>query len=316
MNPQGQVPAPHAALQVPTPHAALDVALDDGSVIILRRHGNPAGPRLYFSHGNGFAADAYLPFWGELLAGFEIMLFDFRNHGWNQRSAPEHHCYGQMVRDLEAVFQQGQAAFGDKPAGGVFHSMSARTAMKHAIDVGWRWTALALFDPPNVPPRGHPLFPAMEGFEKRLVAWARSRTELYADPAELAAEYHRSRTSRAWVAGAQELMAHSVLRAEPDAGWRLVCAPALEAAIYGEATSLQLWPLGSQFGGPVKLICADPDMRGGPATGPANRALGSENGIDYSFVPGTGHLLQIEQPAICRAELLAFLAANGIRPAA
>ena len=303
-----------APFVVPSPNATAHIALSDGSAIIVRRHGNPDGPRLYFSHGNGFAADAYFPFWRELLSGFDIVLFDFRNHGWNERSDPARHRYAQMVHDLDAVVTQAEAAFGDKPAVGVFHSMSARTAMKHAVELGWRWRALVLFDPPNVPPASHPLYPAMEIFEQRLVAWAGMRRELFADPSELAAEYHRSRTSSAWVSGAQELMAQSVLRKDAD-GWRLVCAPALEAAIYGEATTLNLWPMASQFGGPTKLIGADPQMKGGPATGPANRALGLENGFDYVSVPGTGHLLQIERPEQCLAEMLGFLRQNDIHPA-
>jgi len=297
---------------VPEPHGVLDVTLEDGSAIRLRRHGRLAGPRLYFSHGNGFAADAYLPFWRDLADEFEILLFDFRNHGWNARSDPARHNYAQMARDLDSVFRAGQAAFGDKPASGVFHSMSARTAMKHAIEIGWRWQALALFDPPNVPPRGHELYPAMEEFERRLVAFAGKRRDVFGNPVELTEEYKASRTSRAWVPGAQALMARSVLRHEADGSYRLVCAPALEAAIYGEATTLNLWPRAAEFGGPVKLIGADPDMKGGPATGPANRALGSEGGFDYIAVRGAGHLLQIEQPVLCRDILREFLARSGV----
>jgi pimeloyl-ACP methyl ester carboxylesterase len=57
----------------------------------------------------------------------------------------------------------------------------------------------------------------------------------------------------------------------------------------------------------VKLIGADPDQKGGPPTGRANQALGTENGYDYSFVPGTGHMLQIENPEACARLTLAFL---------
>jgi hypothetical protein len=39
-------------------------------------------------------------------------------------------------------------------------------------------------------------------------------------------------------------------------GALLVCAPENEAAIYAEAMTLNLWPLASEFGGPVKLIGA------------------------------------------------------------
>ena len=51
--------------------------------------------------------------------------------------------------------------------------MSARTAMKHAIEIGWRWDALMLFDPPNVPPVDHPHYEAMRVFENKLTDWAR-----------------------------------------------------------------------------------------------------------------------------------------------
>lgn len=296
---------------VPEARSRIDVNLSDGSSILLRRLGNLRGPRLYLSHGNGFAVDGYVPFWGALAGGFDLVMFDFRNHGRNQRSDPARHCYAQMVDDLDRVIAAGQAEWGDVPATGVFHSMSARTAMKHGLERTWRWTALVLFDPPNVPPKGHALYPAMEEFETRLVTFARGRQERFASPDALTESYLRSRTSRMWVDGAQALMARSVLREEAAGDWRLVCAPALEAAIYGEATTLNLWPMASQYPGPVKLIGADPAQ--GAATGPANQALGRENGFDYTPIPGAGHLLQIEKPEACLAVLRAFLAAQGIR---
>ena len=53
--------------------------------------------------------------------------------------------------------------------------MSGRTAMKHAVEIGWRWDALLLFDPPNVPPPDIRPCEVMAAFEKRLTAWARGR---------------------------------------------------------------------------------------------------------------------------------------------
>ena len=49
----------------------------------MRRHGNPDGVRLLVTHGNGFAADAYYPYWRHLLSEFDVLVFDFRNHGQN-----------------------------------------------------------------------------------------------------------------------------------------------------------------------------------------------------------------------------------------
>ena len=62
--------------------------MDDGAIIRIRQHGNPDGPRLALSHGNGLAIDGYLPFWGPLRERYELILFDFRNHGQNPTASP------------------------------------------------------------------------------------------------------------------------------------------------------------------------------------------------------------------------------------
>jgi pimeloyl-ACP methyl ester carboxylesterase len=196
---------------------------------------------------------------------------------------------------------------------GIFHSMSARAAMKHAIEIGWRWEGLVLFDPPNVPPPGHWRYAAMENLELKLAQWALSRRRHFDTVDELTNEYLQSRATARWVAGAHALMARSVLRRSPHAsGFELVCAPENESAIYAEALTLILWPQASAFAGPVKLIGADPDLQGAPAMAATNQVLGIENGYDYAFVPGSGHLLQIEKPVECARVVEKFLSDYGI----
>lgn len=126
-------------IALPAPSQTFDVALDDGARIRMRRHGNPDGVRLLLTHGNGFAADAYFPYWQHLLAKFDLLVFDFRNHGQNIPVVPPHHTYEQLTRDLERVVQTVKSQLGERRTAGIFHSMSGRTAMKHAIEVGWRW---------------------------------------------------------------------------------------------------------------------------------------------------------------------------------
>lgn len=295
--------------ELPVPSTIFDIELDDGAKIRIRRHGFEGGIRLLLSHGNGFAADGYYPYWRYLLKQFDLLIFDFRNHGQNVPVTPANHNYAQLARDLECVVQEVKARLGEKPTAGLFHSMSARTAMKHAIEIGWCWDALVLFDPPNVPPFGHPTYTAMEVFEHKLTEWAHQRRRRFAAVAELAEEYLLSRATVRWVTGAHQLMARSVLRKSPTGDeYELVCDPENEATIYAQALTLDLWPQASEFGGPVALIGCDPTMKGAPATGAANQALGIEGGYNYSFVEGTGHLLQIEKPQECIRLTLNFLA--------
>jgi pimeloyl-ACP methyl ester carboxylesterase len=55
------------------------------------------------------------------------------------------------------------------------------------------------------------------------------------------------------------------------------------------------------------------DAKGAPAMAQTNYALGTENEYDYDFVPGTGHLLQIEQPADCARLVEEFVTKCGLR---
>jgi pimeloyl-ACP methyl ester carboxylesterase len=299
--------------ELPFPSLVFVVDLEDGATIRVRRHGNPEGARIMLSHGNGFAADAYFPYWRLLLDKYDLMIFDFRNHGQNVPVDPPHHTYAQLSRDLERVVQDINSRLGSKKTIGIFHSMSGRTAMKHAIEIGWRWNALLLFDPPDVPPPGHPTYADMEIFEKRLTEFARNRRRKFASVDELTNEYLQSRATRNWVPSAHELMARSVLRESPDGdGLVLTCAPENEAGIYAEAMTLNLWPMAKEFCGPVKLFGADPAMKGAPATAAANQALGREGRYDYSCVEGTGHMMQIEKPEECYRLSTAFLAKHGL----
>jgi pimeloyl-ACP methyl ester carboxylesterase len=303
-------------IEVPAPHDAFDVVMGDGAVVCVRQHGRADGVRLYVSHGNGFAVDGYYPFWGPLTGRFEVIAFDVRNHGQNPRafSGLDGHTYAQMTLDLERILRAVVARLGPRSSVGAFHSLSARTAMKHAVELGFPWQALILFDPPNVPPPAHPAWAAMDVFERRLSEWAMGRQDRFADPAELARQYAETRAHSTWVPGAHALMARSVLRRdEVGDGWMLCCPRELEASIYLQAMTMNLWPPYDAYGGPVKLIAADPEARGAPAPAFANRALAEEFGYEYEVVPGTGHLLQIQKPEECRRAMLGFLDKVGIQ---
>jgi pimeloyl-ACP methyl ester carboxylesterase len=289
--------------------------MDDGAQILIRRGGNPDGVRLYLSNGNGFAIDGYRVFWEPLLEHYELVLFDMRNHGRNGPCGADGHHYKQLARDLGAVFRGVDGRLGHRKSVGVFHSMSARAAMKHAVEMEFVWDALVLFDPPSVPPRGHEHYEAMRSFELRLVEWAVGRQDSFSSPDELREIYAANRAQSRWLPEAREDMAKAILRPDGAGRYVLTCRRELEASIYLAALTLDLWPKASAIRGPAKLIGADPDAKGSPPTGAANRALALEGGYEYESVPETGHLLQIERPEACREAMLAFLRKLGLAAA-
>jgi pimeloyl-ACP methyl ester carboxylesterase len=300
--------------EAPRPDESFTVEMTDGVKIEIRRYGIGKGPCLAITHGNGFAIDGYRVFWEPLLERFELALFDMRNHGRNAPSGGDGHHYKQLSIDIGSVHQAIKPRLAPKqPIVGVFHSFSARSAMKHAVEIGWVWDAMFLYDPPNVPPRGHALYEAMRAFEVRLVEFACNRPDRFDSADGMVKNYRESRATARWVPQAIEEMGRAVVRREEANGdWSLTCQRELESSIYLAALTLDLWPKASDYGGPVKLIGADPDLKGNVPTGLANQALAREGGYVYESIPQTGHLLQVERPEECRNAMLSYLRELGV----
>ncbi|HEX2151616.1 MAG TPA: alpha/beta hydrolase [Stellaceae bacterium] len=294
--------------RLPEPLAEIAIESADGAVLRVRRHGNPlAATRLFLSHGNGFAIDGYIHFWSRLLAEFDIVAFNMRSHGRNPRVKPANHDYAHMVQDIDAVGRAVRAEFGRKASAGLFHSMSAQSALLQTIAGPVHFDALIAFDPPNVPIPGHPVRDAMVGYEHKLANWASDRRTFFADPEELAADFAATRSGQCWTCGADIAMARAVLR-QGGEGWELVCPRECEASVYLQGIDLGLWPRRQDVPIPVALIGADPDRPYPAATALSNRALAREGGFDYRAIPGTSHLLQLEEPAACAEAALSALA--------
>ena len=112
---------------MPAPLPTHDVWVDDETTITLRRHGNPSGPRLVMTHGNGLSIDLYYPFCSLLVDDYDIVAYDLRNHGWNSASSMQNHNLPTLVHDHDVTMEATDAHYGEKPKVGVFHSISAPT---------------------------------------------------------------------------------------------------------------------------------------------------------------------------------------------
>ena len=296
------------SIEIPAPLRLIELAMDDGAIIRVRQHGNPAGPRLALSHGNGLAIDGYLPFWGRLQDRYELILFDFRNHGQNPLHNFSHHNWPQFIQDLERIFGCVQQNFGAKRTAGIFHSLSAVTAVMQTQRIATRWDPLVLFDPPFYPPDGHPIREFQRGNEDDIAARAERRMPQYEDPMDLARQFQR-RFPR-WLPEAYELMARATLRRDCSSNrWVLACPREYEAHIFRSNRETTTWQRLRQMAVPIKLICADPKDGGPPAL--IGRALAEEAAVEYEAIAETSHFLQIERPRECVRAMEDFLAKHG-----
>ncbi|HVA77670.1 MAG TPA: alpha/beta hydrolase [Candidatus Binataceae bacterium] len=292
---------------VPRARHSFDVRMEDGAIIRVRQHGVAAAPRLVLSHGNGLAIDGYLPFWGPLCARYEVVLFDFRNHGHNPLHREEAHLWTHFVTDMETVFAAIGRELGVKRTAGVFHSLSGVTAAMHARRFGKRFDALVLFDSPVFPPQGHRLRRNQADDKTSLAGRARRRTERYADPSVLAAQFRKY--NPLWRPEAYELMARATLRHDTRAGdWILACPRELEANVFSTNADPTLWNAMGSIPVPVKLICGDPNLVGAMPPALIGRELAAEHKLPYEAIAGTTHFLQIEQPEQCTRAMESFLA--------
>ena len=291
---------------LPEPLETADVRTADGTLIVLRRHGNPEGPRLVVSHGNGLATDVYYPFWSLLAKRFDLVLYDFRNHGWSARSDIGSHNIATFVADNQRVFLDIDRHFGAKPKVGVFHSLSA-TAALFQEPPGEGFTALVLFDPSVFPPSGDLL--DIDKRWRKITVGTRMRRERFETYEELAESIQRSSVYKRLLPGVPDLIAQSTLQpATDEAGYELRCPREYEALIFEYAFAYNLIPDPSAFACPVKVIGSDPTES---FSFLPHRDIGVLVSLDYDFVPETTHFLQLENPGECATLMLEFLEHQG-----
>jgi len=301
--------------QLPQPNRVLDVTMDDGAIIRVRRHGNPAGPRLVLSHGNGLATNLYFPFWNLLRDRYDLIIFDVRNHGENPLHGGAGHDMAHFIADFETMLTAVQREFGAQPLAGVFHSLSGLVAIRHALLHQDRWRALVLFDPPFYPRDGHPLRDAQQHDKDDLSVRARRRTERYATPDAFAKQLAANRGFTRWRPEAYALMARATLREDPARGdWTLACPRELEARVFEENRDPSLWTRLGEVKAPIMIIGADPNLESAGPPALIGKAIAEEFPIAYEAIAGTTHFLQIEQPEACVAAMEPFLARHGMAP--
>ena len=287
---------------LPKPHSTDEVRVDDDTVIVLRRHGNPDGARLILSHGNGLAIDLYYPFWTLLADQFDIVVHDLRNHGWNRVSELERHNMPVLASDHDFILEAVASHYGEKPTVGVFHSVAALAALLSPAK-GRGYAGLVLFDPPLCK-AGRSYFD-FDAVAMRTAAQARRRTECFPSRRQFIELLAIVPMYRHALPGIHSLLADTTLRQRADGGgYELRCPREYEAQIIEYASVFAVTINFDSFRCPIKVIGADPTL---PYSYLPSMDLSHIMSVDYDFVPDATHFLQLEKPDECIASMRGFL---------
>lgn len=296
--------------EIPVPSSTIEVSLDDDVVTTVRRYGNPSGPRLVLSHGNGLAIDLYYPFWSLLLEDFDVFLFDLRNHGWNSLGPRGSHNIPTFIRDEGHIVEAIDASFEAKPKIGVFHSLSGlitllalSSVMSDHSSRAARFETLVLFDPPL-------FFPGLseskfDEHAESLARRTRKRHNHFESPRQLVELLEYSPGYARVLPGVRELVAETTLRKSTDGDhYELRCPPAYEAQIVEYVRSYAGLVDFEHLPCDVKVLGADPTL---PFAYLPTFDLVKMETVDYDFLPDATHYLQLEQPAECVAAMREYL---------
>ena len=288
--------------EVPEPLSTLDVSVDDETVITLRRHGNPDGPRLVLSHGNGLAIDLYYPFWSRLTRDFDVMVYDLRNHGWNAITSLQNHNIPTLVQDHDKVLEAIDLHYGDKPKVGIYHSVSALITLL-SPKKGSDFTARVLFDPPLCKPgRSHREF---EEAASHLSSTSRRRMARFKNREDFAFLLSFFPIFELVVPGGHDLFAMTTLREnEREELYELCCPPEYEAQIIEYAGAFAVLVDFESQECPTKVIGADPTL---PFSYLPTLDLSDVFTVGYDFLPDATHFLQLEKPQECVDLMLEFI---------
>ena len=286
---------------LPRPACTIEVRLDDEVTIPVRRYGNPDGPRLLLSHGNGLAIDLYYPFWSLLLDDFDVVVFDLRHHGENPPGALARHTVPTLCRDVEAVGQAVDRALGMRPRAGVFHSVSCLAALL-SPSLEASYSALVLFEPPLSHGAGAARTSRLAC--RQAAARTRNRAFRFQSPEEFIDLMAAQPAMANLGPTALRLMALTTLRRAADGGWELRCPPEYEAQILASIPDFAPLVAPDSLPLPVRVVGADRSL---PHYFVPPCDLTGVASVDFRTVAGTTHLAQLEQPEECARLTVEFL---------
>lgn len=219
------------------PRESIPVTLRDGASTIVRRLGS--GPKVLFSHGSGYASDAFATFLHRLADRCEVYCVDLRGHGIGPRIDVQDFSLELLTRDFHDIIRALRDEYGAHSIHGVFHSIAAVLALRVQAENAAAFRSIVGYEPP-VPAAGPNAQEFVDG-AARMATRALRRRRAFATAGELADRFRESGTLVAGGEAAALCLANGVLGEAVDGLRPLRCEPEIEAGIYTGNSDTGLW---------------------------------------------------------------------------
>ncbi|HVP30230.1 MAG TPA: alpha/beta hydrolase [Myxococcota bacterium] len=283
------------------------LSLASGIEIALLDFGG-TGPLALLHHANGFCAGV----WGlvaELLRPrFHVIAMDARGHGDSSkpesRDAYRWRCFAE---DLEAVAERLREAHGvDRIGLGLGHSFGGTATLVAAAVRPSLFERIVLVDPVIPPPPDLPVPTERAERVARLASAARERQAVRASRAEAIAAWRERRFFADWDPRALALYAAEGLRDRPDGRVELKCPGEIEATIFEENGTLDVFAHARRVAVPALFLWA----RRGDFPRPLYEAVAETMPDARVEDVDAGHLAVMERPDLVADAALRFTASG------
>jgi pimeloyl-ACP methyl ester carboxylesterase len=283
---------------------------DEGVRIPLYRLEGPTGaPAILFGHANGLAAGSYGPWLKALAADAHVFAFDARGHGgssWPDRPLAELFHMTRFAADLARIAAAVMARTGGKPPLYAGHSLGGSAALALAMaGQAPEWRAFVAFEPPVLPSR----LASLAGRENSLIANTEKRRAQWPSREAFFDRLRTTPTFARFDEGMLRAHCQATLRPLPEGGFTLCCPPAVEAAIYRNNASREIWDALARLDAPVEIVSGDPDLPDCDLVTAAMREVAERlRHGRRTVISGAHHMMICEEPDLCRRLLLDRLA--------
>ena len=257
------------------------------------------GPLALLHHANGFCKGTWAEVADALGRRFRVVAMDARGHGdSSQPQGPHAYDWNHFAEDLVAVAEALVAERGGAPiALGMGHSFGGTAMIGAAARRPDLFARLLLIDPVVPPPPSANITPETTPHLRKLVDGARRRRGHWPSRAAARAYCHERKFFSSWRPTAIELYLLDGMRERPDGSLELKCKGAVEAAVFGSSSTIDLFALAAQVTVPTDVMWAER----GDFPRAVHAMLADTLRAGHVIEVSAGHLVPMEDPRLVLA---------------